>query len=353
MWVLSNSTPFAAESTWVRDQDGAEVWIVAVRGSFVIQPGGEQALDAEQNEVSRIPRFLGEPGVSSLLYETDLLHTKTRTDVLVHGHAYSPGGKPATQVDVRLKIANIDKSLRVYGDRRWHQSALGMGLSPAEPFIRMPITYERTFGGTDMKASNPREHRWEAANPVGTGFATRMEHLIGQLAPNIEDPRWPYNDWEKGHPVGFGPIARHWFPRVSLAGTYDETWDKERKPLLPSDFNEQFYQSAPEDQQTDGFLKGGELAELYGMTPGGVLSFYLPKVALAMTTSFYDGTVNHHTPVLHTVIFCPDQRSFQMIWHSQLPCHHKVNKLKVTQIVLRSRTNVSSAELESGMWIQE
>ena len=63
-------------------------------------------------------------------------------------------------------------------------------------------------------------------------------------------------------PAGFGPIARHWEPRVRWAGTYDKRWQRTRKPLLPDDFDDRFHQCAPEDQQVDGGLIGGELVEL-------------------------------------------------------------------------------------------
>jgi hypothetical protein len=353
MWLLNNTTPFAAERTWVRDQNGAEIWLVVVRCCFVIQTDGQQVLATEQTEVSRIPKFGREPGLSSLIDECDLVHTKNKTDVLVYGHAYAQAARTTTCQDIRLKVANIDKTLRVQGDRRWQQGIFGLGLSPPEPFTKMPIVYERAFGGTDEKSPDPKDHRWESKNPVGTGFAIKKEHLIDQLAPNIEYPETPYKDWRKGHAAGFGPIARHWSPRVELAGTFDEDWENTRKPLLPTDFNELFYQCAPEDQQVDGFLKGGELVELYNMTPEGYLSFRLPKLILALTTSFYDGTSAQHRAVFHTLNLYPDQRSFQIVWHSQLPCHHKVNKLKETRITLKKRINVSPDELKTGIWIGE
>lgn len=352
MWLLDNRTPFAAERTWVRDEDGAEVWLVAVKGSFLIQSDGKQTLDTEQSEVSRVPQFCGQPGLSSLLNDSDFVHKKTLTDVIVQGHAYSPGGKPADRVDVRLKIHNfIDKTLRIHGDRLWRRGWFGIKLAKPQPFTCMPITYERAFGGTDQKAKNPKHHRWEPCNPVGTGFATRKKHLIGKSAPNIEDPRAPYRSWRHGKPAGFGPIARHWSPRVKLAGTYDEKWENTRSPLLPSDFDERFYQCAPQDQQVPGFLKGGEIVELYNLTPDEFLSFRLPRVTFALRTRFYDGTAAAHRADLHTLIIQSDKRRFQMVWHSQLPCHHKVNKLMSTEIVIKERINVPQATLETGVWI--
>lgn len=351
MWLLNNQTPFAAERTWVRDQDGAEVWIVAVKGSFLIEPNGQQVLDSEQTEISRVPEFIGEPGLSSLLCESDLVHTKSRTDVLLHGHAYCPRGAPATSVYVKLKLANIDKILRVHGDRQIESSVPGVSPSRPYPFTRLPIAYERSFGGTDLKDEDPQHHDWEPRNPVGVGFATRKQHIIGTPAPNIEYPPSPYVDWCEGEPAGFGPIARHWSPRVGLAGTYDEVWEKTRNPLLPSDFDEGFYQCAPKDQQVAGFLRGGEVVELYNLTPEGYLSFPVPKVTLVMTTHFYDGTQVVHRPELHTLVIWPDKRSFQILWHSKLPCHHKEGKLEETEIVLKRRISVPPAEIQAGMWI--
>ena len=353
MWLLNNSTPFAAERTWVRDSDGAEVWLVAVKGSFVIRPDGTQILDPEQTEVSRVPEFTGEPGTSSLLCDSDFVHTKSRTDVLVHGYAYGPEGSSTMSVDVRLQLADIDKTLRVVGDRIIERGLLGVRLSSPLPFTRMPITYERSFGGTDQADEDPKRHGWEPRNPVGVGFAMYKDHVIGRPAPNIEHPKRTYVDWRHGEPAGFGPIARHWAPRVGLAGTYGDTWEETRSPLLPSDFDELFYQCAPQDQQVSGFLKGGENVELYNLTPEGILSFKLPRVTLGMTTRFYDGTNAAHRADLHTLVIQPDERRFQMVWHSKLACHQKVNKLEVTKILLKRRILAARRTVQTGEWIGE
>lgn len=355
MWSLSNNTPFAAERCWVRDTSGAEVWLVVVKGSFLIKPDGAQLLDPQQTEVSRVPEFAGEPGLSSILCDSDFVHTKSRTDVLLHGHAYSPQGSPTTSVDVRLKLAGIDKTLRVVGDRAIERGLLGMGveLSRPQPFTRMPIMYERSFGGTDQHDEDPKLHGWEPRNPVGVGFALDKVHVIGTPAPNIEDPQRPYGDWRRGQPAGFGPIARHWAPRVGLAGTYDEAWEKARSPLLPSDFDEAFYQCAPQDQQVPGFLKGGENVELHNLTPEGLLTFDLPRATLGLTTRFYGGTQAVHRADLHTLIIQPDERRFQMVWHSSLACHQKVNKLRVTEIRMKRRIHVDRSTLQSNAWSGE
>lgn len=338
MWVLSNNTPFASERTWVRDKSGAEVWLVAVKGTFSIELDGSIQLTEEQEEVNIAPKFRGTPKNSSLLYDTDLPHTKKNTDILIEGHAYAPHGQPVTKVNVALRVANIRKKLRVTGDRIWQKSFGGVTLSRPQPFVKIPLTYERAFGGTDQTSENPKYHGWEPRNPVGCGFATKADHLIGKSVPNVEDPFSLISNWkQRPRPVGFGPIAGHWSPRIELAGTYDEKWKKNRLPLLPEDFNETYYQCAPQDQQIPGYLKGGELFELYNMTPTGELKFRLPQESLEFTTHFDDNSTEEHRAVLHTVIVKPDFHKVVMVWHTNLECHHKVLKLLCTTIRLKQR----------------
>jgi hypothetical protein len=284
-------------------------------------------------EVCRVPQFLGEPGKSSLLYESDLVHTKPTTDILLHGHAYAPLHKPITQVDVTLKVGKMTKALRVIGDRFWESGILDMTLTAPRPFEKMPIIYERAFGGADQKSDHPEKQGWERRNPLGRGFVMEAKHLEGQRAPNIEDPNdlissWKHRPW----PAGFGPIARDWSPRVELAGTYDERWEKERFPLLPEDFKDHYYLCAPKDQQAPAYLRGGEPVELHNLTRQGLLRFNLPRIALGFETRFLSGETVPHRGVLHTVILEPDGPRVLMVWHTTLPCHAKVLKLEKTTI---------------------
>src|SRR5262249_1683672 len=161
-------------------------------------------------------------------------------------------------------------------------------------------TYERAYGGADLKADDPKKHDWDRRNPVGTGFAVAPEHLVGEKVPNIEDPRDSNRTWrERPRPAGFGPIPADWMPRVKWAGTYDERWQKERLPLLPEDFDDRFYLCAPEDQQAPHFLKGDEEVRLRNLTPEGSLRFRLPRVALGFSTRFSGGEKVSHRGVLH------------------------------------------------------
>jgi hypothetical protein len=332
MWQIDNRTPFAAERGWVRDRDGAEIWLVAVKATFDIQPDGHTVVAQEQPPVLRTAEHHGEPGKSSLKYDADLVLTKTTTDVVLLGHAHAPEGTSVTHTDVGFRVGPVQKLLRVFGDRTWGT----FGASAPQPFEKMPLVYERAFGGVDGKSKQP-DKDWDWRNPVGTGFAVSGNHATGLKLPNIENPNRLIKSWDdRPAPAGFGVIASHWQPRAALAGTYDEHWIKTRQPLLAEDLDDRFFQCAPADQQAPEFLRGGEPVVLHRLTPGGSLRFTLPRLYLGFETRFYDGSREiHKNRNLHTVILEPDFPRVSLVWHSALPCHYKVQKLERTIVTLK------------------
>ncbi|SAL83445.1 hypothetical protein AWB67_06409 [Caballeronia terrestris] len=348
MWLLFNETPFAAERTWTRDEAGREFWLVAIKAAFEIFPDGGQAPLKEQIPVRRAPVFAGDPTQTELLEESDFNLEKTGTDVLVAGHAYVPSGKPAVETVVRMRLADLDKSLRVTGDRMLADSLVSIRPSRPQPFSRMPITWRRAFGGTDMQASKPA---WEPRNPVGTGFAVESRHLLGRPAPNFEYPDAPYRGPANGRPAGLGPVARHWLPRLKHAGTYGTDWEENRDPLPPRDFDRKFYQCAPEDQQTRTPLVGFEHVQLSNLTSDGFQQFLLPRITFDLVTQFYNRPDRRHRATIHTLWLLPDQRRFVIVWLSALPCPYDEERLKGTTVRLKRQIGVPASFSATGVWI--
>jgi hypothetical protein len=170
-------------------------------------------------------------------------------------------------------------------------------------------------------------------NPVGVGCDTAP----GKPVPNCELPSSPIRSpRHEGPPAGFGPIPYHWRPRVTLAGTYDDAWKRERHPLVPKDFQDAYLRCAPVDQQVHGFLSGGEEVVLSNLTPEGLVRFRLPRVHLGFTT-FIGGGIVHHNSTIHTVILDPEDRQLIMVWQTALPCHHTLYTLKETVVFEKKR----------------
>lgn len=324
MWQVANRTPFAADRSWVRDRDGAEVWLVAVRCTFRIQSDGTTSPAEEQDPVVLVPKHLGEPGASSLRYDTDFVLTKPTTDVILHGCAYAPGGKAMNAVDVSLRVGEVRKTLRVTGDRPYQKGLLGITPGPVQSFTKMPLTYERAYGGSEPDARTKDRPQFDDRNPVGTGYVA----TVGKSAPNVEYPALRGGR----RPAGFGPIPSHWKPRASHAGRYDDAWHKKRYPLYPDDLDDRFFLCSPEDQRPAEFLRGSEPVELTNLTPGGRLAFTLPRVTLGFETAFRTGERVSHHGVLHTVILEPDVPRVVMVWHTSLPCHPNGHSLVGTTV---------------------
>jgi hypothetical protein len=327
-WELLNNTPYPAGYAFLCDVNGAEFWVVAIKGTFAIDERGEPHCHEEQVPLDQAPRHRDGPVESSLLHDMDFTITKHATDVLVQGHAYAPPGMVARSLDTGIAVGPIRKLVRVHGDRFWGWRMGKLTAGQTAPFERMEIMYERAYGGCDPVVLEA----WDERNPVGRGFTTRAEHLDGQPLPNIEDPAHPVTSWrDRPPPAGLGPIARHWLPRRHLAGTYDEAWERNRLPLPPMDFNPRFWQSAPVDQQVPGFLKGGEAVHTLNLTPQGRWSFVLPQVKFRLRTEM-SGEVVRHTPVLHTLLVEPDLCRIVLVWQAALSCTVRAKRVVRTRV---------------------
>jgi len=330
MWAIRNETRYAAERSFVRNRDGAELWIVVVRATFDIKREGPPEPAAIQPAVVRAPLFIGAPATTSLRYDSDFVRTKLGTDVVLHGCAYAPGRRPAERVDVSVLIGNISKSLVVHGQRRWQARSGGLVPGPALPFLFKTIDYEAALGGPLADGeSAPRD----PANPSGVGRIARA----GAQAPSIELRDDPVaSPTSANGPAGLGPIPCHWLARARLAGTYDAAWQRDRQPLVPDDFQDTYFQCAPTDQRAPGFLRGGEQVILRNLTPDGELRFQLPRLSIGFRTRIAGSTVDHRGQ-LHTVIIEPDTLRLIMVWHTALPCHHTLYTLKETVVFEKER----------------
>jgi hypothetical protein len=326
MWQVENATPFATSGNWVRDKEGAEVWLVVVRCTFQIRSDSTTVVARKQDKPVFAPVYKGDSVERSLLYDSDFYLDKPTTDVLLHGHAYAPNGKPVTKLYVGLKIGEaVVKTLQVTGDRIYEKGLIGIRAGIIKPFIKMPITYERAYGGWEPhqpECPNPPE--FEMKNPIGCGYFP----MPGNLAPNIEYP----DSKLRKEPAGFGPIPPNWDPRVRYAGTYDEVWREERFPLFPKDLDDRFFLCSPEDQRPRIHLRGGELVELSNLTINGRLNFVLPKVAFRFETEFLNKPTVIHRGTLHSVIIEPDVPRVILVWQTALSAHSDVTKLKKTYV---------------------
>jgi hypothetical protein len=323
---LVNQTPFAADTLLMLDLSGAETMAVVIKATYDVS-GPAPRLAEKATPLLDADAYVGEPGKSSIRFASDRVMGKVATDVLLVGHAYHDRPR-AEHVDVVLKVGPVRKVLRVFGNRVWTSGLLRVASAPA-PFDRIPLVYERSFGGADDTAGERC-----AANPVGIGFRGKRSSLPGSGSPlpNIEDLRHLVQGPKDQPPVaGFGVIAPNWSPRLALAGTYDEAWLASRAPLPPANYDPRFQQTAPADQICPGFLLGGEPVEVRNASPRGRLAFALPQPRICVEVQdFID-----RTPLLvklDTVVIDGDRELLLMTWRGSLSVHGRVYEIDAVQI---------------------
>jgi hypothetical protein len=333
MLQVNNQTGLSATILAAPDPDGIDSVYTVVKGTFSLDrldASGVPAPADEQVAPVLADEYHGEPGSSSIRAPSDLSLIKPATDVLLLGSAHAPDGRPVPWMDVTLTAGPLRRMVRVFGDREWRAGATVAATAP-QPFERMPLVWERAFGGTDQAKG---ELRGESRNPVGAGFraADGEKPLDGLALPNLEDPLDPITSWkQQPAPVAFAPLSAHWQPRLSFAGTYDEAWQGGRAPYLPEDFDPRFFQLAPDGLVAAGYFRGGEIIEVTGVTPAGRLAFRLPTLPLSIRYHL-DAATEPVEAALDTVLIEPDALRVILVWRAVLQCDKKL--LRVREITV-------------------
>jgi len=314
---IYNDTRFVVEKIPYQLPDNQYILVIIVKATYDLLTNREIITSFDQTPVFYADELYDSEKGGSTKFESDLVPTKLNTDVILAGNAYAPNHQAVNALDVFMRVGRMEKNLRVIGDRYWIQTALMGKLVPSEPvpFTEMPIIYENAFGGVNQQSGDICQ-----SNPVGKGIIgkkAKAKTIVGLALPNIENPYQLIDTHkEQPEPVGYGPIGKGWPPRLSLLGTYDEKWEKERSPLWPEDFSTAFFNAAPNDQQIPGFLKGDEPIYLKNLNANGDLSFNLPghhpKVTVTKKTK--NAPANAIDMRLDTLTLLPNDNKFSQVW---------------------------------------
>jgi hypothetical protein len=330
---LYNKTPFVADLAILPDMEGVDSAILTIKATFETLAEGIR-VSANQSPIISSDEYWGDPGNSSLKYAGEMTLPKPATDIVMIGHAYAPKGKPVKSEYVSVRVGRYGKMVRVFGDRYW-KSALGIHtISEPKPFIKIPLIYEKAYGGVDVHRSQKSKIEYEAGNPVGTGFKIRggKNDIDSLKLPNLEDPKNLISSRrDRPPPAGFGYIAPTWDPRKKLVGSYDEEWQKSRAPYLPDDFDSRFFNCAHPDLITNEYLQGGEEVIIQNANPSGIIKYYLPAIRFEVIF-FIDDRKTVHYPHLDTLIIEPDNNQFMMIWRVCERCDKKALKIQEIDI---------------------
>jgi len=327
---LINGTRMVAGYNMGLEPSGRELLVVVIKGTFVLPRSGEQVrLADEQLPLIMADTFTGEPGFSAPMYEVDFALRKPACDVLLVGHARAPEGHQATRLRVGLRVGSMEKTFDVVGDRVWQAGSNGITVSAPRPFTEKLVTYDIAFGGVDRNSKEESEHDAFLPNPVGRGWHKHLknEWIDGKPLPNTEElGRAVDSPSDKYTPMALSPLGRGWPQRARYAGTYDQQWLDDVFPFLPKDFDDRYYQAAPEDQQVP-FPKAPMEVVLSGFNADGVRQFMLPHFEAPVHVFPKHGEREDYIATLDTIMFEPDLERFTMSWRIARPLRKNMHEI--------------------------
>lgn len=230
-----------------------------IKVTFRLHPDKPALSVVEEPDLVTGDIYYDEDDSRSLYYSSDFVPFKPRADVLVVGKCRAPKRTKVPAREVAFEVGSKTKTMNVFGNRYWKKGLLGSTATDPEPFTEIDLSYENSFGGPGYKK-----------NPVGKGIS-KIEAEDGKKVhplPNIVSPDDQIvSPNSRPEPAGFGALHQTWEQRMALVGTYDKDYEKKRWPCFPEDFDWNFFNSAPKDQQVDGFLRGDETLTFKNLHP--------------------------------------------------------------------------------------
>lgn len=309
-----NCTTHKADFGICQDKEGMEIVSAVLKASYLFGEKGEvtEAEGDERLPVFQSDRYYESPDNSSLEYATDIVPEKIGTDIAVNGSVYGWGMK---SVEAGFSVNNSKKTFIAYGVRRM-DTFIYASIEKPKPFDRLPLRYELSYGGS-FKTQDGRLDTYPY-NPLGRGYAPRAEE--GMLLPRFEYEKSPFkNIQSRPYPAGLGFVPTHWHQRARFAGTFDQKWHDERRPLFPEDFDSRFYNAVSLDQVFVPKLAGGEKVTLLHLHPRyKTVSFDIPRGRFTCVFKIKD---QRHEILMDvdTLLIEPDIGRFSLSYRASLP----------------------------------
>jgi hypothetical protein len=254
--AIENRTPFAHWCSFSLNKWGEVTATCVLRATYLIQ-GEIVSLSPKQEQIRLADIYYGRPGKSSLRLASDLAPFKPLGDVLFRDPiARSPKCQLSTEWQVNISIGNLSYSFDVTAESHWRKTFAGRKELRPKPCRRVPVIYEFAESG-------------ESENPLGCDKSHDADRL-----PRVRSIKSQHVG-NSHRFAGLGPIPGGWKCRARFAGTYDECWKEIQWPLLPSDFDYEFYNVAHPALRNQGYFRGDEVVSVVGLS-GDPINFRLP-----------------------------------------------------------------------------
>ncbi len=295
---------------------------LAFKACFAFDAKGQLTPVEPTPVIEETDRYYGEPGQSSLAAAGETVPFKQGSELLLFGTAHPPKAEATVaEVSVGLRLANDrfwEKTLRLFGPRRWEKGLLGLSFSKPGPLASLPLRYEYAYGGCDPN----HEEKLYPQNPVGVGYSEKGWRVNGMPLPQIEiGPKFITSPSQRGVPAGFGPIPSFWEPRIAAYEKLDHEALAWGGCPYPADAPAGMHNAAPLDQRFDQPFQGGETLRLKGLVEGAPLDGLLlnlprlkPDLKLVVAQE-----VKTFPSACDTLVIDTDLKQIHLVWRAPIP----------------------------------
>ncbi|MCA9663433.1 MAG: DUF2169 domain-containing protein [Myxococcales bacterium] len=346
-----------------RDPEGDGFLLAVIaRRTYDVAATGACLPSREQTPLSTA-LLTGPADPNLLLADLDVLPTKPRTDLIVHGHVFGDGEARTRLCEIR--VGGHSRQLLAIGRRRCALGPSGrISISAPKPFDRIPLGFDQAYGGRDRVAEARHGNPLEALapflpspqmarnqspylyprNPCGRGYLIEASAAgVDALElPSLEDPydlltpeRLVVGDVDRWVampiPRAAGWVHWGWFPRALFGGLRQEfAASAEAIPEVaaghvPTELltgaprarlaaAPRFACGAALDLQLP-HLAGNEAIAITHVLPArGTFRARLPGPPRRLAVDGRDGRLLKTKPILQTVIVEPEAARLITIW---------------------------------------
>lgn len=280
--------------------------VVSTKLYFPLNGGHPELFSDAYNAMSELPAPFIDEGLP-----------KISPEYFVAGNVMAPNGHPVKGMPISCTLANSSKYLHATGDRYW----LGglTGTSQPLPFITMPLTWEKAFGGKGFANNTTGQGIDKVATDLGDKLV-KMPNIeyAGQLLTSLS---------QRPKPAGFSSLMADHPQRLKNMGTYNEQWLKEDFPGYPKDFNFAAFNCAPNDQILQAPIVGGEAFKLEGFHDAfSVIEGRIPEFSIKVfavkkgieISDLHSSDLESLKPRIDTVVFFPNQLMGMLVYRATL-----------------------------------
>jgi hypothetical protein len=258
-------------------------------GDFDLDPAQRAALGKREQE-------------KVVWLDHDLAPPKSRFDLMVAGYVTPPVDHLGLKIRAAIQVGSRQAQVEAHVPRYWLS---GLTRHTPEPVGKRLHRTPMSYAFAD----------WPG------GFSLEAEPDHPQQLPWLQRPgTLPHRKRHDKAPAGFGYWPENASHRQCHSGTYDEAWARDRKPGLPKDFDERFFNAAHPDLQWPQAPLPGTQIRLVHLAETPALTLRMPALDLAAQATTADGTLLPPVKLKpDTLTIEPDQQRMSLVQRTALP----------------------------------